>query len=222
MTTLAQASDIQATPLWEIVQRYPQVNLNALLAQASGAVEDYCNVRLAPFTGLVETARATALDTEEAWDMFTPLDQNSALAFSRAQSLGSSQLVRHHWVRNRPPTRNDLWQGSIQDITILRAISGSQDITAGVMSNAIQYEQDTGHIRFYFGSFIPPGSTFVVTYSGGYNPVPASLVLATCFKAAIIAITTLQPEQNKGALDIDILKQEFAELCSPFVLDGDG
>src|SRR5579859_1938372 len=125
------------------------------MIQASYAVEDYCAVRLAPFTGLVESCRAMAMDVEESWDVYTPVDQSSALAMSRAQSLGAAQLVRHTWVRNRPPTRNDLWQGQVTDITILRAVSGSQDIGGSSVAGAIQYEQDTGHIRFYYGSFIP-------------------------------------------------------------------
>ena len=191
------------------------------MIQASYAVEDYCNVRLAPFTGLQESARAVAMDVDEAWDVYTPLDQASALAMSRAQSLGAAQLVRHTWLRNRPPTRNDLWQGQVTDILVLRAVSGSQDIGASSVSGAIQYEQDTGHIRFFYGSFIPPGSTLLVTYNGGYNPVPGSLVMATCIKAAIIAITTFAPSAAKD-LDLAVMKGEYAELTAAFVLDADG
>lgn len=224
MTTyqpLAVTADLEATPLYDVVRRYSSGNIDTLMVAASYAIEDLCGCRLAPFSGLTESSRATATDIDESWDVGSaPLDTAGALAQSRAQSLGASQLVRQCWVRNRPPTRPDLWTGAVSSISILRAVSGSQVIGPSSIGGAIQFEPDIGHIRFYYGSFIPVGSTLLVTYSGGYSTVPPSLVRATCYEAAKMAFLELDPEARPD-MDLAELDKMIETLCSAYLLEGD-
>jgi hypothetical protein len=115
----------------------------AILLEATRECETVCDRRLVPFTNLVETQRADALDVEDALDAYVPLDPTSQLGFSRSQSLGSTLLVRHFWVREAPPRYPDMWTGSISSIRLFRSFSGQQD----VVSSTWQYEPDTGHVR---------------------------------------------------------------------------
>ena len=183
------------------------------MTRASRAVESYCNARLSPFT-LTESCRAQAVDPDEQIDAYTPLDQIGMLGLSRAQSLGSSELVRHTWVRERPRVWVDQWVGSVSNVVIYRSFSGSQTVTA----SALQYETDTGHIRFAFGTYVPQGSTIVVTYSGGYNPIPDDLIQATVYKATEIALLDLEPEA-RPEIDLSELIAATATLLSPYVAD---
>ena len=160
------------------------------------------------------------VDPVEAWDVYVPLSPQSQMAASRAASLaGGGDLVRHMWLAQYPPMWPDLWQGSITNITILRAIAGSQTIAGTDLATQVQYEQDTGHVRFYYSAYIPVGSTLVATYSGGYNPVPDELVQATLLRAARTALVELEP-QDRDRFDLETLDSEIADLLSDYVRDG--
>lgn len=165
-----------------------------LLIEATRLCESLADRRLAPFTNLVETQRAEALDVEDALDAYIPLDPTSQLGFSRAQSLGSTMLVRHYWVRSFPPRLPEYWTGAISQVQLKRSFSGIQTVDPATL----QFEPDTGHVRFQLGTFVPAGSTIVTTYSGGYSTVPADLVRACKYMVASIAITELDPMMSRG------------------------
>jgi len=74
-------------------------------------------------------------------------------------------------------------------VQLLRSFSGVQDVDV----TQLQYEPDTGHVRFQLGTFVPPGTTIVSTYSGGYSTVPSSLVRACKFATASLAVAELDP-----------------------------
>lgn len=188
---------------------------NSIMVPASRAIESYCNRRLTPFTGLVESVRAQNIDPDEQTDVYTPLDQTAMLGMSRAASLGSSELVRHAWLREFPPRWTDLWTGSITQIDIYRAVSGSQTITD---STNWQYETDTGHVRFTLGTFLPQGSTIKFTYSGGYSTTPDDLKTACELKATLIALLFLEPEARPD-VDTAELNAEIKELLAPYDRD---
>lgn len=161
-----------------------------LLIEGTRMCESLADRRLAPFTNLVESQRAEALDVEDALDAYIPLDPTSQLGFSRAQSLGSTMLVRHYWVRSFPPRFPEYWTGSLASVQLLRSFSGTQTVSP----STLQYEPDTGHVRFQLGTFVPPGTTIVTTYSGGYTvAIPADLVRACKYTVASIAMTELDP-----------------------------
>ncbi|RCH70441.1 hypothetical protein DT019_02850 [Streptomyces sp. SDr-06] len=183
-----------------------------LMLQATRACESACDRRLAPFTGVVETQRADAMDIEDAMDAYVPLDPTSQLGFSRAQSLGSTLLTRHFWVREHPPRYPELWTGSISSISLFRSFSGQQSVSV----SAIQYEPDTGHVRFALGTFVPPGTTIQVVYSGGYSTVPADLVQACQYMAASMAVKQLDPVDGRSGHDPDALRSDALEMLAPY------
>lgn len=214
VTPLATAQDIQEGPFADLVRGYSATALDTLMIRATRACESVCDRRLAPFTNLTETMRADSLDVEDALDAYVPLDPTSQLGFSRALSLGSTLLVRHFWVRNNPPMYADLWTGTISSITLRRSFSGIQIVDI----SQIQYEPDTGHVRFQLGTFVPPGTTIVTTYSGGYSTVPADLVQACKVMAASLAVRELDPIQA-GNHDPDLLRNDAETLLDPYMRD---
>ncbi|MEE6264875.1 hypothetical protein V2E29_04340 [Streptomyces diastatochromogenes] len=167
---------------------------------------------MAPFAGVVETQRADAMDIEDAMDAYVPLDPASQLGFSRAQSLGSTLLTRHFWVREHPPRYPEMWTGSITSLSLYRSYSGQQTVAV----NTLQYEPDTGHVRFQLGTFVPPGTTIQVTYSGGYATVPADLVQACQYMAASMAVKQLDPVDGRSGHDPDALRTDALEMLAPY------
>jgi len=165
-----------------------------LLIEATRLCESIADRRLAQFANLVETQRAEAFDIEDALDAYIPLDPTSQLGFSRGQSLGSTMLVRHYWVRSYPPRVPEYWTGSISQVELLRSFSGAQVVDP----STLQYEPDTGHVRFQLGTFVPAGTTIVTTYSGGYSTVPADLARACKYLVASIVASELNPLDDTG------------------------
>lgn len=211
-TTLCTWPQLAEGAFANLVQGYQGTAQTNLLAEATRMCESACDRRFVPFTNVVETQRADALDVEDALDAYVPLDPTSQLGFSRAMSLGSTLLVRHFWVRERPARYPEFWNGSITGITLRRSFSGTQD----VVTSQIQYEPDTGHVRFQLGTFVPPGTTIVCTYSGGYTTIPADLIRACKYMAASIAVRELDPMQNAGH-DPDLLRTDALDALAPYV-----
>lgn len=209
---LATSAQMQEGPFKDLVRDYSVSALADLMLSATRVCEDACDRRLAPFTGVSESQRADAMDVEDALDSYVPLDPAGQLGMSRAQSLGSTLLVRHFWVREFPPRYPELWSGSVSGLSLLRSYSGTQT----VMVSTLQFEPDTGHCRFQLGTFVPPGTTIVVTYSGGYQTVPASLVEACKYEAASIALTELDPSAHASGRDPDALHAKAMDLLAPF------
>lgn len=212
---LATVEQLTSTPLGNLVTEYtPQARAD-LMVQATRACEDACDRRLAPFT-ITETQRAESLDVEDALDAYVPLDPASQLGMSRAMSLGSTLLVRHFWVREHPPRYPEFWDGAVSKIVLKRSFSGIQDVAV----SQVQYEPDTGHVRFALGTFVPPGTTIQVTYTGGYTTVPQSLVLACTYMAGAIAVRQLDPVVQPTEHDADMLRVQALEYLAAFGRDG--
>jgi hypothetical protein len=188
---------------------------NQLMVEATRRCESECDRRLAPFTGLTESQRASGVDVEDVADAYVPLDPTAQLGVSRAASLGATLLVRHCWVREFPPRYPDLWTGSITAITLSLAFAGAISVNPA----GIQFEPDTGHIRFQMGTFLPPGSTITCTYTGGYTTVPADLVRAGRLMAASIAATELDPLQNDGRHDVKALEDAACKALRRYMRD---
>ncbi|MEV5944415.1 hypothetical protein [Streptomyces sp. NPDC051994] len=211
-TPLASVASFTEGPFANLVSGFTIPAQTNLMLQATRACESACDRRLAPFTNIVETQRASSLDVEDTLDAYVPLDATSQLGFSRAQSLGSSLLVRHCWVREHPPRYPELWTGSIASISLFRSFSGQQ----AVAMSTLQYEADTGHVRFQLGTFVPPGTTIQVIYSGGYSAVPADLVQACQYMAASMAVKQLDPVDGRSGHDPDALRSDALEMLAPY------
>lgn len=212
MVPLASVAQFTEGPFANLVSGYSAPAVTNLMLQATRSCESACDRRLAPFTGVRETQRADAMDIEDAMDAYVPLDPTSQLGFSRAQSLGSTLLTRHFWVREHPPRYPELWTGSIVSISLLRSYSGTQTVDV----STVQYETDTGHVRFQLGTFVPPGTTIVATYSGGYATVPADLVQACQYMAASMAVKQLDPVDGRSGHDPDALRSDALEMLAPY------
>lgn len=193
VTPLCSTAQFTQGPFGGLVSKLDPNLVTQKLVESTRLCEDVCDRRFAPFVNLVETQRADALDVEDALDAYVPLDPTSQLGFSRALSLGSTLLVRHFWVRERPPRYAEMWSGSITAINLLRSFSGSQRVDV----SQIQYEPDTGHVRFSLGTFVPPGTTIQCIYSGGYSTVPASLVTACESMCAWMIVRQLDPQSTE-------------------------
>lgn len=215
-TPLATFAQAQSGPLADLFKSYSTpTSQNDLMFEATRACESVCDRRLAPFTGLVETQRAMGLDVEDTLDVYVPLSPTSQLGVSRAQSLGSTLLVRHCWVRESPPRYPDLWTGTITNIQLYRSFSGQQSVP----TSGIQYEPDTGHVRFALGTFLPAGTTIQITYNGGYSTSPSDLVLGCKYMAASIAVTELGPLGSTGH-NPDDLHIKAMDKLAPYMRGG--
>lgn len=209
---LATVAQFTEDALADLVRSFSDQAKQDLMIRATRACESACDRRLAPFT-VTETQRADSLDVEDALDGYVPLDPTSQLGWSRAQSLGSTLLVRHFWLREYPPRYPEMWTGSVSSINLYRSYSGVQNVAVSTM----QFEPDTGHLRFQLGTFVPPGTTIQVTYSGGYTTVPADLVEACQFMAASLVVKRLDPLQRQSGHDSDVLRGEAMELLANYV-----
>ncbi|MGH7743209.1 MAG: hypothetical protein ACREQ5_00095 [Candidatus Dormibacteria bacterium] len=210
---LATAADFNEGAFANLATGYTGQALTHIMLTATRACESACDRRLAPFTNLTETMRADGVDVEDALDAYVPLDPTSQLGMSRAQSLGSSLLTRHFWVREYPARYPEMWSGSIQSISVYRSFSGQQAVDVPT----VQFEADTGHVRFQLGTFVPAGSTILVVYSGGYGMVPADLMEACRFMAASTIVKQLDPVDGRSGHDPDALRAEAMEMLSAYV-----
>lgn len=207
-TPLATSADMLNGQFADLVRDYSPDALDQLMIEATREAEGICDRRLAPFTGLVETQRAEAMDIEDALDAYVPLDPTSQLGFSRAQSLGSTLLVRHFWVRHFPAHYPDLWSGAVANVQLYRSYSGQQQVAV----STIQFEPDTGHCRFQLGTFVPPGTTVQYTYSGGYQTSPADLGRACKLLAAVNALAEIDPAGTQFGHDPGALRERAEKI----------
>ncbi len=202
---------MQSGAFADLVRDFPEPTLERIMLRATRLCESATDRRLAPFT-ITETQRAQMLDVDDITEIPGPMEPSAQIGFSRAQSLGTSQLVRHFWVREYPPRYQEYWTGSITSINLLRSYSGTQ----AVVPNTTQYEQDTGHCRFQLGTYVPTGTTIVVVYSGGYTTVPLDLEQACEFMAASIVLKQLDPAQSQHGHDPDALRLDALEILTAY------
>lgn len=212
LTPLCSSAVMQSGAFADLVRDYSEAALDRIMVRATRLCETAADRRFAPFS-ITETQRAQALDVDDITEIPGPLDPVSQIGFSRAQSLGSTQLVRHFWLRQYPPHYPEYWTGAISALSLLRSYSGSQVVNF----STIQYEDDTGHVRFQLGTYVPPGTTIVATYSGGYTTIPADLEQACEFMAASIVLKQLDPAQASHGHDPDALRLDALEILTSYV-----
>ena len=212
LTPLCTSATLESGAFADLVRNFSGPTLDHLMLRATRLCESAVDRRLAPFTNITETQRAAMLDVDDITEIPGPMEPSAQIGFSRAQSLGSSQLVRHFWLREYPPRYPEYWTGSITSIVLLRSYSGTQ----AVVPNTTQYEQDTGHCRFQLGTYVPTGTTIVVTYSGGYTTVPLDLEQACEFMAASLVLKQLDPAQAMHGHDPDALRMDALEILTAY------
>lgn len=212
LTPLCTSAVMQSGAFADLVREFSESTIDRLMMRATRMCESATDRRLTTFTNVTETQRAQMLDIDDITEIPGPMEPSAQLGFSRAQSLGTSQLVRHFWLRDYPARFPEMWTGSITSINLLRSYSGTQ----AVVPNTTQYEPDTGHCRFQLGTYVPPGTTIVVVYSGGYTTVPFDLEQACEFMAASIALKQLDPAQAMRGRDPDALRLDALEILTAY------
>jgi hypothetical protein len=192
----------------DLAEGYATTPLADILVEATRLVEEECSRRLAPFT-ITETHMGLGINPDEyAENAGFPTDIQGTLGMSYASALGGITLVSHVWLDETPARYPDMWAYSDVSVQIIRSYGGSQVLSPGQILSG---PDNTGHIRFTLGTFVPLGSGIVVTYSGGYvNAVPASLVRATKYMAAALILRELDPdgERSGGGHDPDVLQTD--------------
>lgn len=201
----------------DLVRRYtdPQVRTD-LLAEATRLCEEHTDRRLAPFIGLVETQRADGIDPDEYMDSGAmPLDLAGSLGRNWAASFGSTAMIRRLHLSEYATRYADMWAYSNISINIVRSYGGNEVLGTGQL--LMPPAPDTGFLWFALGQFIPAASMVQITYSGGYQTVPASLVRAGKYMAASIAVTELDPVGQTHGHDPDMLRTKAEEILTPYV-----
>lgn len=211
VTPLCTSATMQSGAFADLVRDYTQPSLDRIMQRATRMCESATDRRLSPFT-ITESQRAQMLDIDDITEIPGPMEPSAQLGFSRAQSLGTSQLVRHFWLREYPPRYPEYWTGTVNTIQLWRSYSGQQ----AVVTSTIQYESDTGHCRFQLGTYVPTGTTIQVNYSGGYSTVPFDLEQACEFMAASIVLKQLDPAQAMHGHDPDALRLDAIEILTAY------
>ncbi len=185
----------------------------ALLLQATRAIENRCDRRLVPFTGLYESQRAMGIDQGILAGSDMPLDLSGALGRSQALAFASTRMVRDIWLRQYAPRFEEYWTYDVTQIQLVRAYGDTELVPPTSVEGP---EPDSGHIRFRLGTFVPEGTTIRVTYDGGYDPIPADLTLACCYQAAKYAVLGAEPETRKDMSLVE-LDAEILSLIAPYI-----
>jgi len=204
---LCTAAQFTEGPYGDLVAKYSPQALSDVLVEATRMCESETGRRFAPFT-TTETHRASGIDPDEYSDSANlPMDIRSVLGASYAAALGASSLVRHCWLDECAVRYPDLWTYSNTTVTFIRSYGGTETIASSQILNGP--ENDTGHLWFQLGLFLPVGSRVQVTYSGGYTiAMPADLVRANKYMAASIVVRELNPgstDHDPDALHTDAL-----------------
>lgn len=194
----------------DLASAVPDGTLSDFLAEGTRLCEEACDRRLAPFT-LTETHMASGINPDEyAESANFPMDIQGTLGMSYASALGGTSLVSHVWLNESPARYPDMWSYSGVTITITRSYGGSQLLGPGQILSG---PDDTGHVRFTLGTFVPIGSGIQVAYSGGYTvAVPSSLVRANKLMTASILIRELQPDDTQH--DPDLLREDALAILA--------
>jgi hypothetical protein len=211
-TSLASIADFKTGPFADLASALEPQALEEFLLEGTRLCEDETERRLAPFT-ITETLRASALDPDEyAESANIPMDIQGTLGLSYATTLGAVTLVRHAWLHEHPPRYQDMWAYSDLTVEIIRSYGGSETL---IPSQILDGPDDTGHLWFQLGQFIPVGSRVRCTYSGGYTiAVPSPLVRANKLLTAEIIVRELNPDDAPTSHDPGLLHDDALMILS--------
>lgn len=210
-------AQFEAGPFGDLValinEQSPGYLADALVEATRTCEDEMDHRRVVPFT-VTETHRAEGVDPDEdPGSANIPMDIFGTLGSSYAAAVGSSDLVRHCWLDQKGDKYQDMWSYTDVSVSIIRSYGGVQ--TQPRILNGP--EPDTGHLWFQLGQFIPIGSRIQVTYTGGYNPIPASLVRAGKFMVAYFVVSELNPGSTQH--DPDVLYGKAMKILATWIKD---
>ena len=125
---LATSADMQAGQFADLVRDYAPDTLDQTMIDATRVCEGIAGRRLAPFTAVPESHRATGVDPDESGGSGNfPVSIQSTLAMSYAGALGSTgDMVRHVWLNEFAPRYPEMWTYSNLQVTVFQPMGGSQ------------------------------------------------------------------------------------------------
>ncbi|MCY0917055.1 hypothetical protein OS965_02540 [Streptomyces sp. H27-G5] len=210
---LASASDMAGGQFADLVRDYSADTLAQLMIEATRQCEGIAGRRLAPFTAVPESHRATGIDPDElSGSGSMPMDLQGTIGRSYSNALGGGDQVRHVWLNEYAARYPEMWTYSNLQVTLLRSYGGSQTAAAASLIGA---ENDSGHVWFSLGTFLPVGSMIRLVYDGGYSTVPADLGRACKLLAASLALGEIDPTGTQFGHDRGVLAaQAEAILCN--------
>lgn len=214
---LCTASQFTAGGYADLASAYTG-ELDELMAEATRGCEGIAKRKLAWFTGLTETTRASGIDPDEfAASMDMPMSLRSTLGLDYATALGGAgNMVRHCWLRETAPIHQELWAYESFQVKIVRSYGGEETLTQACILDGP--DPDTGHVWFQLGEFIPVGSRIKVTYSGGYQTAPGDLTRACKYLAASMIVHELDPDSTGH--NPDQLENLARKWLAPYCRDG--
>jgi hypothetical protein len=213
--TLCSLEALKSGAFADLVQAFDDPTLLRILAQATRACETEVDRRLAPFVDLTETHRLDGIDPDEYGPGNLPTDLAGVLGRSYNQAINAgSESARHLWLKQAPAHYPDMWKYSDIRISVARSYGGTQEFQIGQFHGP---DVDTGHVWFRLGTWLPVGSYATVTYSGGYQTVPADLERACKWMAASICCRELTPMQANDAHDASELEALAVSWMSPYM-----
>lgn len=213
---LASSADMQTGQFADLVRDYSADGLAQLMIEATRQCEGIASRRLAPFTAVPESHRATGIDPDElsgGTDMPMSLQGAVGLSYSSALDGAGSDLVRHCWLNEYAPRYPEMWTYANLNVTIFQSYGGSQTIAAAQIVGA---EPDSGHIWFQLGTFLPPASLIRITYDGGYATVPADLGRACKLLAASLVLGEIDPAGAQFSHDPGALSAQAEKILGNY------
>lgn len=212
---LASSADMQSGQFADLVRDYNAPDLDQIMIEATREAEGICGRRLAPFTQLPESHRATGIDPDEYADSANlPMDIQGTLGRSYAMALGASSLVRHCWLNEYAPRHAEMWQYSNLNISVVRSYGGTQQVSAAQL---LSTDSDTGHVFFQLGLFVPIGTNIRISYDGGYQTIPADLVRAGKLLAAVIVLAEIDPAGTQFGHDPGALRAQAEKILGNYM-----
>lgn len=207
---LASSADMQDGQFADLVRDFSAATLDQLMVESTRVCEGIAGRRLAPFTGVPETHRATGIDPDEYSDAANvPLDLQGTLGRSYSDALGAGDQVRHVWLNEFAPRYPEMWSYSNLRVTILRSYGGTSTLAPASIIGA---ENDSGHIWFTLGTFLPVGSLIRAVYDGGYATSPADLARACKLQAAVLALGEIDPGGTQFVHDPGALRDQAEQI----------
>lgn len=200
---LCTPAELQSGAFADLTRAFDPDTLLGFCEEATRQAESIADRRFVPFT-LTESLRADAVDPDELGLATSgiPLDLSATLGSSYAAALGSvGSLVRRVWLTECAPMFPEMWSYSGVSVHVTLSIGGTQ--TVQVMRGPMV---DTGMLWLHLGTYVPQGSLVEVTYSGGYQTIPANLRRAGKYLTAAICCRELNPEMV-GSHNPDTLEE---------------
>ena len=212
---LATSADMQTGQFADLVRDYSADALDQLMIESTRQCEGIAGRRLAPFTGIPESHRATGIDPDElsgGTDIPMSLQGTVGASYTSALGTSGSDLVRHCWLNEFAPRYPEMWTYANLGVTIFQSYGGSQIVAPAQIIGA---EPDSGHIWFQLGTFLPPGSLLRFSYDGGYTTVPADLSRAGKLIAASNVLGEIDPAGTQFSHDPGALRKQAEDiLCN--------